>query len=138
MTEEQLEREALEWLAETGYQHRFGPNIAHDGPEPERRSYREVVLASRLKHAIDLLNPDVPEMAREDALQQVLNLDHPVQLTANQAFHRLLVNGLPVEYQQGGETRGDLVRLIDFEDPDRNDWLAVNQFTVQVAQFFTT
>jgi len=76
-----------------------------------------VVLASRLKNAIDLLNPQVPAAARKDAMQQVLKLDHPVQLSANQLFHRLLVNGVPVEYMQGGESRGDLVRLIDFAHP---------------------
>ncbi|RTY39596.1 type I restriction endonuclease subunit R [Chlorobium phaeovibrioides] len=131
MTEDQLEQEALGWLKERGYQHRFGPDIAHDGPEPERRNYREVLLASRLHHAINKLNPQVPATAREDALQQVLKFEHPVQVTANQIFHRLLVNGVPVEYQQGGETRGDFVRLVDFEHPEHNDWLAVNQYTVQ-------
>jgi len=134
MTEEQLEQEALEWLRETGYQHRFGPDIAPDSEAPERQSYRDVVLASRLREAIARLNPQVHAAAREEALQQVLRLDHPVQLSANREFHRLLVNGVPVEYQQGGETRGDLVRLIDFAHPDGNDWLAVNQFTVQGAR----
>ena len=131
MTEEQLEQEALEWLRETGYQHRFGPDIAPDGDVPERGSYRDLLLASRLQEAVARLNPQVPAAARADALQQVLRLDHPVQLAANRAFHRLLVNGVPVEYQIDGETRGDFVRLIDFAYPDRNDWLAVNQFTVQ-------
>jgi type I restriction enzyme R subunit len=134
MTEEQLEQEALEWLREIGYQHRFGPDIAPDGEAPERQSYRDVVLASRLQEAIARLNPQVPAAAREEAVQQVLRLDHPVQLSANREFHRLLVNGVPVEYPQGGETRGDLVRLIDFAHPDGNDWLAVNQFTVQGAR----
>jgi len=134
MTEEQLEKEALEWLRETGYQHRFGPDIAPDRDAPERESYRDVVLASRLQEAVVRLNPQIPAAAREEAVQQVLRLDHPVQLAANRAFHRLLVNGVPVEYQQGGETRGDLVRLIDFAHPDGNDWLAVNQFTVQGAR----
>ncbi|MEE9905396.1 MAG: type I restriction endonuclease subunit R [Chlorobium sp.] len=131
MTEDQLEREAIAWLAETGYHHRFGPDIAPDGDAPERASYRDVVLTSRLRESVARLNPQIPAAAREEALQQVFKLDHPVQLSANRAFHRLLVNGVPVEYQQGGETRGDLVRLVDFEHPERNDWLTVNQFTVQ-------
>lgn len=131
MTEDQLEQEALEWFREQGYQHKFGPDIAHDGPEPERDGYRDVVLAGRLREAVGRLNPSIPGAAREDAVQHVLKLSHPVQLTANQAFHRLLVNGVRVEYQSGGETRGDLVRLIDFERPEANDWLAVNQFSVQ-------
>ncbi|RXK88212.1 type I restriction endonuclease subunit R [Chlorobaculum sp. 24CR] len=131
MTEDQLEREAIAWLAETGYQHCFGPDIAPDGDAPERASYREVVLASRLREAIARLNPQIPAAACEDAVQQVLKLDHPVQLSANQTFHRLLVNGVPVEYQKEGEMRGDLARLVDFGNPSKNDWLAVNQFTVQ-------
>lgn len=131
MTEDQLEQEALEWLRETGYRHRFGPDIAPDGDAPERQSYRDAVLVGRLQEAIARLNQEVPAAARADALQQVLTLGHPVQLAANRAFHRLLVNGVPVEYQFDGETRGDLVRLIDFANPKNNDWLAVNQFTVQ-------
>jgi len=131
MTEDQLEQEALEWLGEIDYKHRFGPDIAPDGDAPERKSYRDVVLTSRLREAIARLNQEVPAAARADALQQVLMLAHPVQLSANRAFHRLLVNGVPVEYQIDGETRGDFVRLIDFANPKNNDWLAVNQFTVQ-------
>ena len=76
------------------------------------------------------LNPTVPPAAREDAIQQVLDLGTPVLLAANRHFHRLLVGGVPVQYQQDGETRGDFVRLVDWADPARNEWLAVNQFTI--------
>ncbi len=135
MTEDQLEREALGWLQEVGYAHRFGPDIAPDGAAPERSNYTQVLLAGRLREAITRLNPLVPLAAREDALHQVLNLDTPVLLAANRAFHHLLINGVPVEYQQGGETRGDFVRLIDFEEVNHNDWLAVNQFSVKGPKF---
>jgi type I restriction enzyme, R subunit len=135
MTEDQLEREALGWLQEVGYAHRFGPDIAPDGPAPERSNYTQVLLAARLREAINRLNPLVPVAAREDALQQVLNLDTPVLLAANRAFHHLLINGVPVEYQKDGETRGDFVRLINFEKVERNDWLAVNQFSVKGPKF---
>jgi type I restriction enzyme R subunit len=130
MTEDQLEQETLSWLAEVGYTAIYGPDIAPDGDAPERGSYTEVVLAERLRRAIQRLNPQVPSTAREDALQQVLNLDTPVLLSANRHFHRLLVNGVPVQYQQEGETRGDFVRLIDFADSAVNEWLAVNQFSI--------
>lgn len=135
MTEDQLEQETIGWLTETGYSHRYGLDIAPDGPTPERSSYSQVLLVGRLREAINRLNSSVPSAAREDALQQVLNLDTPVLLAANRAFHQLLVNGVPVEYQKDGETRGDFVRLIDFADVAVNEWLAVNQFSVKGAKY---
>lgn len=130
MTEDQLEQECLGWLGELGYVHRYGPEIAHDGSDPERESYRDVVLSMRLRAAIARLNPKVPLAAREDALRQVLELGVPAQLAANRHFHRLLVGGVPVQYQLDGETRGDFVRLIDWTEAKANDWLAVNQFSI--------
>lgn len=131
MTEDQLEQETLGWLCEQGYTHLYGPDIAHDGDNPERESYRDVILTMRLRTAIARLNPQVPLAAREDALRQVLELGVPVQLSANRLFHRLLVSGVPVQYQKDGETRGDFVRLIDWADVRANEWLAVNQFSIQ-------
>ncbi|HBO3836819.1 type I restriction endonuclease subunit R [Pseudomonas aeruginosa] len=131
MTEDQLEQETLGWLAELGYQHLYGPDIAHDGDNPERESYRQVLLVERLRGAIARLNPLVPSAAREDALRQVLELGVPVQLSANRLFHRLLVSGVPVQYQKDGETRGDFVRLIDWADVRGNECLAINQFSIQ-------
>ncbi|MEC5159759.1 MULTISPECIES: type I restriction endonuclease subunit R [unclassified Janthinobacterium] len=131
MTEDQLEHETLTWLVDSGYGHIYGPDIAVDGNAPERANYTQVVLVERLRSAIARLNPSVPLAAREDALQQVLNLDTPVLLSANRLFHRLLVNGVPVEYQRDGETRGDFVRLIDFADVAANEWLAINQFSIK-------
>ncbi|UCO96399.1 type I restriction endonuclease subunit R [Metapseudomonas lalkuanensis] len=131
MTEDQLEQETLGWLNELGYTHLYGPDIAHDGDNPERESYRDVLLTMRLRAAIARLNPHVPLAAREDALRQVLELGVPVQLSANRLFHRLLVSGVPVQYQKDGETRGDFVRLIDWADVRANEWLAINQFSIQ-------
>ena len=131
MTEDQLEQEALTWLHDVGYTHRHGPDIAHDGAAPERAGYRQVVLAERLRAAIDRLNPGVPDAARDDALKQVLELGTPVLLAANRQFHRLLVAGVPVQYQKDGETRGDFVRLVDWADASQNEWWAVNQLTVR-------
>ncbi|MFN9527824.1 MAG: type I restriction endonuclease subunit R [Pseudomonadaceae bacterium] len=131
MTEDQLEKEALEWLGELGYTHLYGPDIAHDGDNPERASYRDVLLSMRLRTAIARLNPQIPLAAREDALRQLLELGVPVQLSANRLFHRLLVGGVPVQYQKDGETRGDFVRLIDWADVRANEWLAINQFSIQ-------
>ncbi len=131
MTEDQLEQETLGWLAEVGYTHLYGPDIAHDGDTPERENYRQVLLVERLRGAIARLNPSVPLAAREDALKQVVDLGLPIQLSANRLFHRLLVSGVPVHYQKDGETRGDFVRLIDWADMRGNEWLAINQFSIQ-------
>ena len=131
MTEDQLEQEALGWLAEAGYETLFGPDIAPDGERPERADYRQVLLPFRLREAIHRLNPDIPTAAKEDALKQVLDLGIPALLSANRHFHKLLVGGVPVEYQKEGETRGDFVRLIDWNSPANNRWLAVNQFSIK-------
>ncbi|MDO9239726.1 MAG: type I restriction endonuclease, partial [Methylicorpusculum sp.] len=144
MTEDQLEQETLSWLTDVGYTSVYGPDIAFDGKTPERSNYSQVVLVERLRNAINRLNPLVPLVAREDALQQVLNLDTPVLLAANRHFHHLLVNGVPVHYQIDGETRGDFVRLMDWDSPSsgpegqllpegkgKNEWLAINQFSIK-------
>ncbi len=131
MTEDQLEQEALGWLADIGYSLVYGPDIAPDGPAPERDNYRQVILTRRLRAAIDGLNPGVPAAARDDALKQVVDLGIAALLTANRRFHQLLVTGVPVQYQKDGETRGDFVRLIEWANTASNDWLAVNQFSIK-------
>ncbi len=121
----------MTWLQDVGYIHLYGPGIAPDGTKPERANYRQVQLAFRLREAIHKLNPTVPIAAREDALKQVMDLGIPSLLSANRHFHKLLVGGVPVQYQLAGETRGDFVRLIDWAHPERNEWLAVNQFSIK-------
>jgi type I restriction enzyme R subunit len=130
LTEDQLEHEGLGWLAEVGYATAYGPDLAPDGASPERADYRQVVLVERLRAAVDRLNPGMPAAARADAVAQVLDLGDPVLLSANRRFHKLLVAGVPVEYQVDGETRGDFARLIDWAEPAENAWLAVNQFSI--------
>jgi type I restriction enzyme, R subunit len=131
MTEDQLEQEALGWLAEIGYAARNGLDIAHDGANPQRASYLQVVLPFRLREAIQRLNPNIPTAAREDAMQQVMDLGIPALLSANRALHKLLVGGVPVQFEQGGDARGDFVQLIDWGDPQNNEFWAVNQFTIK-------
>ena len=131
MTEDQLEQETLVWLAELGYAKVSGYDIAHDGPTPQRADHRQVILPFRLREAIQRLNPHLPTAAREDALHQVQNLGIPALLSANRAFHKLLVNGVPVQYQKDGETVGDFVRLVDWAHPGKNEFWAVNQFTIK-------
>ncbi|MEX8505269.1 type I restriction endonuclease subunit R [Leptothrix ochracea] len=131
MTENDLEQEALGWLAEVGYGVRSGAEIAPDRPQPQRESFRQAVLSQRLRAAMRRLNPAVPAAALDDALGQVLDLGIPALLAANRAFHRLLVGGVPVQYPRDGETVGDLVRLVDWAALERNEFWAVNQFTLK-------
>ena len=131
MTEDQLEQETLGWLAEVGYTHLYGPDIAPDGDSPERANYLQVVLENRLNSAVDRNNPHIPAAARADAVRQVLDLGIPSLLAANRQLHKFLVGGVPVQYQKDGETLGDFVRLIDWEHPQRNEWLAINQFSIR-------
>jgi type I restriction enzyme R subunit len=133
MTEDQLEQETLGWLIEAGYSTLYGPDIAPDGDRPERGDYRQVLLVERLRSAVERLNPAIPAAAREDAIQQVVDLGTPVLLSANRRFHQLLVGGVPVQYQKDNETRGDFVSLVDWKDPSRNEWLAINQFSIKGA-----
>ncbi|MBN1992948.1 MAG: type I restriction endonuclease subunit R [Anaerolineae bacterium] len=130
MNENDVEQLALERLQELGYEYVHGPTIAPDGESPARQSYSEVVLLPHLRQAVQRLNPHIPAPAREQALREVLNIASPDLITNNQTFHTLLTNGVEVEYQHQGQTRGDKVWLVDFDTPANNHYLAVNQFTI--------
>jgi len=135
LNESTVENAALEWLGELGYAVAHGPHIAPGEPTAERDSFSEVLLVGRLRDAIQRLNPAVPGEARDEALRKVLRVATPSLSQANRAFHRMLRNGVPVEYPRpDGGIAGDHVRLVDFHDVNANDWLAVNQFTVIEAQ----
>jgi type I restriction enzyme R subunit len=135
LNESIVEDAALEWFGELGYAIGHGPHLAPGEPAAERNSFGEVVLVGRLREAIRRLNPAIPEEAREEALRKVLRVGTPSLTQTNRAFHRMLRDGVPVEYPRpDGSIAGDHVRLVDFEDVKRNDWLAVNQFTVTEGQ----
>ena len=131
LSESTVEAVALDWLTSLGWAVLHGPDIAPDTPAAERADYGEVVLNGRLRSALARLNPDLPDDALEDALQRLTRPAGATLEARNRAFHRMLVAGVTVEYAGlGGRVRGDQVRVIDFDEPDANDWLAVNQFTV--------
>ena len=90
-----------------------------------------MLLQDRLRQAIDRLNPDIPLDARHDALTKIIAVEMPSLIAENRRLHRVMVEGVTVEYYDtDGAVRGDKVRLIDFDDPDANDWLVMDQFTV--------
>ena len=131
LNESIVEDAALEWFGELGYAVGHGPHLAPGEPAAERDSFGEVVLVGRLREAIRRLNFSIPEEAREEALRKVLRVGTPALVQTNRAFHKMLRDGVPVEYPRpDGSIAGDHVRLVDFEDVRANDWLAVNQFTV--------
>ena len=130
-TESIVEQAALAWLAAAGWQVVSGATIAPGEPGAERDDYGQVVLAGRLRAALARLNPALPAEALEVAFRK-LTLPEGADLVArNRALHRLLVSGVTVERRDGaGGIRGAQARVIDFDEPGGNDWLAVNQFTV--------
>ena len=126
-----VEEAALEWLAGLGWQTAYGPDIAPDTPNAERASYDDVVLERRLRDALAELNPDLPITALDDAFRKLTRPEGPTLEARNRAFHRMLTNGVTVEYRTtDGNIRGAQASVIDFDDPSNNDWLAVNQFTI--------
>ena len=135
ITEADVEQAALDWLRELGWQVAHGPDIAPDAPDAERDFYRQTVLERRLRDALATLNPALPSDARDDAYRKLIRPEGSTLEARNRAFHRMLVNGVEVEYRDaGGPVRGDLVRVIDFDDHADNDWLAVNQFRITENQ----
>jgi len=129
--ETDVESAALTWLSELGWQVRPGAEIAPDGLFAERQDYGQVVLEQRLRDALARLNPDLPPEALQDAFRKLLNPPGATLEQRNRAFHRMLVDGVAVEYRRpDGAIAGAQVRILDFDDPDNNDWLAVSQFTV--------
>ena len=130
-TESTVEDAALAWLENAGWRVAHGPDIAPDMPAAERRNYGEVVLAQRLRDALARLNPALPADALEDAFRRLTRPEGADLIQRNRALHRLLVDGVTVEYRDAeGNIRGAQARVIEFDDPANNDWLAVNQFTV--------
>jgi len=135
ISESTVERAAMEWFSDLGYATANGPKIAPGEAGAERNAFGEVVLVERLRDSIASLNPDIPEAAREEALLKVLRVATTSLVQTNRAFHRMLRDGVDVEYPRtDGSIKGDKARLVDFADVCANDWLVVNQFTVIEAQ----
>ena len=131
LTEADVEAAALEWLTALGWQVAHGPDIAPDAPGAERADYGQVVLERRMRDALARLNPSLPASALEDAFRKLTQPEGATLEIRNRSFHRMLVNGVTVEYRAGdGAIRGEPAQIMDFDRPDHNDWLAVNQFTV--------
>ncbi|MBU1044350.1 MAG: type I restriction endonuclease subunit R, partial [Candidatus Omnitrophica bacterium] len=141
ITESQIEKFSIELLEKQGYEYVYAPDIAPDLPaqkglrqagseNPQRESFEDVLLIERMRDAVARINPNIGSDQREDAIKQILRLNSPELITNNETFHRMLTEGIKVSVQERGYDRGDLVWLIDFANPDNNDFVVANQFTV--------
>ncbi|APF36705.1 DEAD/DEAH box helicase [Chelatococcus daeguensis] len=135
VTETVVEQAALAWLESAGWQVSHGSDIAPGEPGAERSDYREVILERRLRDGLARLNPALPPEALDDAFRKLTRPEGVDLIIRNRALHRLLVDGVTVEYRDAdGSIRGAQARVIDFDDPLGNDLLAVNQFSVSENQ----
>ncbi|MDZ4726834.1 MAG: type I restriction endonuclease subunit R [Leptospira sp.] len=130
ITESNIEEYAISLLESLGYQYIYGPDIAPDSDQPERESFEDVLLVRRLEESLLRINPSLPKESIEDAIKQIQRLNSRELIVNNHNFHRFLTEGIQVVYQKDGNSRGDLVSLIDFETWENNELIVINQFTV--------
>lgn len=129
--ESHIEQAALDWLKSMGYSIAYGLDLAPDSIFSEREDYGQVILLERLNQALTSLNPNIPHTGIEEALRKLNRQDSPSLVLNNYTAHKYLVEGVPVEYlREDGSIANDYVQVIDFANPENNDFLAVNQFTV--------
>jgi type I restriction enzyme, R subunit len=141
ITENTIESFAIELLDNLGYEYIYAPNIAPDfhsdggvaegrGGQDTRNSYEQVLLLNRLKNAVKRINKAIPPDAQAEAIKEIQRIVSPELIANNETFHRYLTEGIPVSKRVDGDDRGDRVWLIDFKNPNNNDFVVANQFTV--------
>ncbi|MBW2595058.1 MAG: type I restriction endonuclease subunit R [Deltaproteobacteria bacterium] len=133
INEDILEQTTLDWFESLGWQTAFGPDLAFDGAHPERKAeaqYSDVILEDRLQTALHDINPNIPQIALDDALRKIIRTESPSLIENNRRFHRFLTDGIDVSFMDNGREVFDKVWLLDLADLENNDWLVVNQFTV--------
>lgn len=130
ITESNIETFAVETLASLGWEYVHGLTIALGAKEAERTSFEQIILTERLRKRLAIINPDIPDAAREQAINKTLRLYSPDLMANNEEFHRFLIEKIKIPYQQDGYQRSYEVALIDFDNIENNEFLAVNQFTI--------
>ena len=130
LTESKIEEFAIGLFEQLGYRYLYGPDIAPDGTNPKRVSFEEVVMVESLRHAVYRINHTLPQEVCDEAINQVLRIALPDLLSNNETFHRMLTEGVSVSVHQEGAERGELVWLVDFDNPLNNDFTVVNQYTI--------
>ncbi|MBU1657823.1 type I restriction endonuclease subunit R [bacterium] len=130
ITENEIELFAIELLEKLGFEYIYAPNIAPDSETPMRESFEDVILKEKLQNSLTAINPTLNYDLIEYAVKQCQRLRTTELLTDNEAFHKMLTEGITVEVQRDGVARGEIVKLIDFDDVSRNDFVVTNQFTI--------
>lgn len=130
ITESQIESLAIQLFEQLGYKSLYGPDIAPDGANPLRASFEDVVLKELLLKAVRRINHELPAAVCEEAVNEVLRIASPDLLANNERFHRLLTEGISVSVHKDGAERGELVWLVDFENPLNNEFTVINQYTI--------
>ena len=130
LTESRIEEFAIGLFEQLGYRYLYGPDIAPDGASPQRVSFEEVVMGDSLRHAVYRINHRLPTEVCDEAINQVLRIASPDLLSNNETFHRMLTEGISVSVHQEGVERGELVWLVDFDNPLNNDFTVINQYTI--------
>ena len=134
--EDQLEQAGINWFKELDYTYMNGYEISPGGKYQERESHKDVVLEERLRNALYSINSDIPNKAIETAIREVLIPKEPSMIENNRNFHKMVTDGIDVEYErEDGSTKYDKVWLFDKEQKKNNDWLVINQFTVQEGEY---
>ncbi|SDU10177.1 type I restriction enzyme, R subunit [Nitrosomonas ureae] len=130
LNESAIEALAIELFEQLGYSHIYAPDISPDSDHPERSRYDEVLLTGRLGKALQRINPGMTATVLQATLKEVARIHSPELLTNNETFHRLLTEGVKVSTQHEGHERGEIVWLIDFDNPGNNEFVVADQFTV--------
>ena len=130
ITEDQLEQLCIQWFQGIGYDYVCGYDIAPDSDSPERIDYRQIILHERLLRCLAVINPDIPLETLEQVVAQISKPETPVLAKNNMAFHKMLLEGIKVEYKAKDKSKTEYVQLFDFNHVENNEFLVVNQFTL--------
>ncbi len=131
LSENTIELSLIDQLVNQGYTYYNGTDISPIGENPQRENFSSVLLENHFKDSLKKLNPTLPESARLEAYQKVINLGTEDIMENNERFHTLLTNGVTVEYTKEGRTKGINVKLLDVETPENNNFWVVNQLVVK-------
>jgi type I restriction enzyme, R subunit len=130
ITEDKIENFAIEQFRTLGWEYVHGSVLSPEGEKPERENYEQIILTERLRIAVSVINPHIPKEAQEQAIQKILRIYSPDLLHNNETFHKELVEKVKIPFQQDGYERSYEVALVDFENIENNQFLAVNQYTI--------
>ena len=130
ITEDHLEQLCIDWLKELGWDYECGYDIAPDTDRPFRKDYKEVLIVDSLRDALVKINPNVPQDKIDEVVTRLARPESPILEVNNRQFHRFVNDGVPIEVRVDGRLKGDFVKIIDFKNLENNNFLIVNQFTI--------